>query len=100
MGCLLAAHVHLRYQVSVSDGQLAFGPESAGLIQVEFVNFEKEVLNNGLVAREALNDTVHEASVAEVLEPHHTCFMMRTQHSLNLQAHSPLNFLFYLLRIA
>ena len=100
MGCFLVAHVHLRYQVSICYSQLTFGPKSAGLIQMEFIDFKKEVLDNSLVVGEALNHAVHETSVAEVFQTDQASLVIGIQHSSKLQVHSPLNFYFYLFLIA
>lgn len=62
------ACIEVKQQLSKSQGKLALGAIHVPGIDVRLVNFEEEVLSKGFCVRKALQDTVHEAGVAQVLE--------------------------------
>lgn len=90
----VSAQKHLSYEVTESNGEPAPGSVLVFGVQMELMNVEKEVFRKGLSVGDALEYTVHKASITQVIQASKTALRRLAHHLDQFVTHQlPLFFL-------
>lgn len=98
--CRFVSNVEVSNQVAECDGEFAFRPEQALLVELKLIDLEQEVLHDCLAALHALEDAVHVAGVAEVLQADLSLPRVLVEECLNVKLQAPFDLVLYFLRVA